>query len=63
MNPEWDEDGSETRAIREWPGDDRRETKLEWVPLKRQGSVTDALDKQTIRHIDPQGADASKMAP
>jgi len=55
MNLEWDGEGFEARAIREWSDDGSFETRLTWEPRRRRTIVTDALGGQTIHHVDLKG--------
>lgn len=52
MNLEWDGEGPEAKAVREYADDGSFDTRLEWDLIRRRTIVTDALGYQTLHHLD-----------
>ena len=52
MNLQWQGDGPDAKAVREWADDGSYDTRLEWDPNIRLTYVTDALGQETWHYYD-----------
>lgn len=55
LNLQWQGEGAEARAVREWADDGSFDTRLTWDPHLRLTYVTDAHGQETWHYLDRQG--------